>query len=113
MSPLRLTRQFTDVTNVIARAGLPTLTISCSIAGATGPCTLAGTLVTHNAEMLASITYAQLVERGTKSWYGSSTAAMDMRFGTDAVGTPELSLISACLAQISQMYNIPSFMAGL
>ena len=113
LSPLSLTKQFTDVTGVWARAGLPTLVISGVMAGATSPCTLAGSLVSHNAEMLASITYAQLVERGTKILYGSFSAALDMRFGQDCVGTPEMSLMSACLAQICHRYDIPTWMAGL
>jgi trimethylamine--corrinoid protein Co-methyltransferase len=113
VSPLRLTKQFSDVVGVWARAGLPTLVISGVIAGATSPCTLAGSLVSHNAEMLASITFAQLVERGTKIVYGSFSAAMDMRFGQDCVGTPEMSLMSACLPQLCQRYDIPTWMAGL
>jgi trimethylamine--corrinoid protein Co-methyltransferase len=113
VSPLKLIKQFTDVTGVWARAGLPTLVISGVMAGATSPCTLAGSLVSHNAEMLASLTYAQLVERGTKIMYGSFSAAMDMRFGQDCVGTPEMSLMSACLAQLCHRYDIPTWMAGL
>jgi trimethylamine--corrinoid protein Co-methyltransferase len=113
VSPLRLTKQFSDVTAVWARAGLPTLMISGVIAGATSPATLAGSLVQHNAEMLAAITYAQLVERGTKVLYGSFSAAMDMRFGQDCVGTPEMSLVSTCLPLLAHRYDLPCWMAGL
>lgn len=113
VSPLRLTRQFTDVATVLARAGMPMLVISGVIAGATAPVTLAGSLVSHNAEMLASLVFAQLVERGTKVIYGSFSAAMDMRFGVDCVGTPEMSLLSACLPQLCRRYGIPTWMAGL
>ena len=113
VSPLRLTKQFSDVTGVWARAGLPTLLISGVMAGATSPVTLAGSLVQHNAEMLAAITYAELVERGTKVVYGSFSAALDMRYGQDCVGTPEMSLMSSCLPQLAHRYDLPSWMAGL
>jgi trimethylamine--corrinoid protein Co-methyltransferase len=113
VSPLRLTRQFTDVAAVLARAGMPVLVISGVIAGATAPVTLAGSLVSHNAEMLASLVFVQLVERGSKVIYGSFSAAMDMRFGVDCVGTPEMSLLSLCLPQLCRRYGIPTWMAGL
>ena len=57
--------------------------------------TLAGTLVTHNAEVLAGIVLGQLTERGSKVLYGSSTTAMDLRLVTASVGSPECALISA------------------
>jgi trimethylamine:corrinoid methyltransferase-like protein len=38
---------------------------------------------------------------------------MDMRFGVDCVGTPEMSLLSACLPQFCRRYGIPTWMAGL
>ena len=40
-------------------------------------------------------------------------SAMDMRFGVDCVGTPEMSLLSACLPQLCRRYGIPTWMAGL
>lgn len=113
VSPLRLTKQFSDVSSVWARAGLPTLIISGVIAGATSPATLAGSLVQHNAEMLAAISYVQLCERGAKVFYGSFSAALDMRFGQDCVGTPEMSLMSACLPLLARRYDLPCWMAGL
>jgi trimethylamine--corrinoid protein Co-methyltransferase len=113
VSPLRLTRQFSDVSSVWARAGLPTIIMSGVIAGATSPVTLAGSLVQHNAEMLAAISWIQLCERGTKVFYSSFSAAMDMRFGQDCVGTPEMSLMSACLPQLAHRYDLPCWMAGL
>ena len=43
------------------------------MAGGTTPQTLAGTLVVHNAEVLAGITMVQLAERGAPVIYSSST----------------------------------------
>jgi trimethylamine--corrinoid protein Co-methyltransferase len=82
------------------------------MAGASSPVTLAGTLVTHNVEVLAGITLAQLTERGSPVIYGSSTTAMDLRLATASVGSPECALISAAVAFIAKQYRLPSFVAG-
>jgi len=95
-----------------ARLGLPDTVLSMAMAGGSSPVTLAGTLVTHNAEVLAGITLAQLTERGCPVVYGSSTTAMDLRLATAAVGCPELALISAGAAQLARQYRLPSYIAG-
>jgi trimethylamine--corrinoid protein Co-methyltransferase len=96
-----------------ARAGLPDNVLSMAMAGASSPVTLAGTLVTHNAEVLSGIVLAQLTERGAPCIYGSSTTAIDLRLAAASVGSPELALISAAVATLAQRYNLPSFVAGL
>jgi trimethylamine--corrinoid protein Co-methyltransferase len=82
------------------------------MAGGSAPVTLAGTLVVHNAEVLAGITVAQLTEPGARVVYGSSTTAMDLRFATASVGSPEMALIGAAVAQMSKQYRLPSCIAG-
>ena len=113
VSPLRLTKEFTDVDLASARAGLPTFVVCCAMAGATSPVTVAGTVVLHNAEVLAGLTRLQLAEPGTKTVYGSSTAGMDLIVGADAVGSPEMALMGAAFAQLTRYYRLPSFLAGL
>ena len=113
VSPLKLTRDSAEVIMGAARHGLPNTVISMAMSGATSPVTLAGTLVTHNCEVLSSITLAQLTERGAPSIYGSSTTTMDLRLATASVGSPELGLLSAGVAQLAQRYMLPSFVAGL
>jgi len=113
VSPLQLTEQGTDVCLDTARAGLPLSILSMCMAGGSSPQTLAGTLVLHNAEVLAGITLVQLAERGAPVLYSSSTTGMDLRLGTASVGTPETALLNACLGQISRRYGIPSWVAGL
>ena len=82
------------------------------MAGGSSPVTLAGTLVTHNAEVLAGITLAQLAERGAPAIYGSVSTGMDLRLASASVGSPELALITAAVAQLAQHYRLPSFVAG-
>jgi trimethylamine--corrinoid protein Co-methyltransferase len=112
VSPLKLTRDGCEIIIEAARAGMPIQVLSMAMAGGSAPVTLAGTLVTHNAEVLAGITLAQLTERGSKVMYGSSTTAMDLRLATASVGSPELALIGAGVAQLAKQYRLPSYIAG-
>jgi trimethylamine--corrinoid protein Co-methyltransferase len=86
--------------------------LSMARAGGSSPVTLAGTLVTHNAEVLAGITLGQLTRPGAGAVYGSSTTAMDLRLASASVGSPECGLISAAVAQIARFYLLPSWVAG-
>ena len=113
VSPLKLPRDATEVIIESARWGLPDNILSMAMAGGSSPVTLAGTMVTHNAEVLAGITLAQLTERGCPVMYGSSTTAMDLRLAAASVGSPEIAMISAAVAQMARRYLIPSFVAGL
>ena len=112
VSPLKLPRDATEVIVECARLGLRDCILSMALAGGSAPVTLAGTLVVHNAEVLAGITLAQLTERGSPVTYGTSTTAMDLRFAAASVGSPEMALIGAAAAQIARRYKLPSVIAG-
>ena len=86
--------------------------LSMAMAGATSPATLAGTLVTHNAEILGGITLSQLTRKGAPVIYGSSTTAMDLKLAEASVGTPECALISGAVARLARYYALPSYVAG-
>jgi trimethylamine--corrinoid protein Co-methyltransferase len=113
VSPLKLPHEATEVIIETARWGIPNNILSMAMAGGSSPVTLAGTLVTHNAEVLSGITLAQLSERGAPCIYGSSTTAMDLKLAAACVGSPELAMISAAVAQMARRYLLPSFVAGL
>jgi len=83
-----------------------------AMAGGSSPVTLAGTLVTHNAEVLAGIVLNQLTCKGAPVIYGSSTTAMDLRLATASVGSPECAMINAAVAQMARYYLLPSWVAG-
>ena len=79
------------------------------LAGATSPCTLAGTVVTNNIETLTGVILAQLVNPGTPVIYGSVATSMDMKSGSYLAGSIESGLINAGLAQMAQYYRIPFY----
>ena len=111
-SPLQIHSNSAKSTIKCARLNIPMLHISMAMSGATAPVFLAGTLVTHNAEVLAAVTLTQLAGKGAPCWYGTSTTCFDLRHGLAPVGSPELGLISTAAAQLAQYYNLPCWVAG-
>jgi len=112
VSPLKLVQDCCEIIMESARSGMACNILSMAMAGGSSPVTLAGTLVTHNAEVLSGITLSQLTRRGAPVLYGSSTTAMDLRLASASVGTPELALISAAVVQMARRYLLPSWVAG-
>ncbi len=112
VSPLKLVQDCCEIIMGSARAGATVNVLSMAMAGASSPVSLSGTLVTHNAEVLAGVTLAQLTTRGAPVIYGSSTTAMDLRLASASVGSPECGLINAAVAQLARFYLLPSWVAG-
>jgi trimethylamine--corrinoid protein Co-methyltransferase len=111
-SPLELGSNACQVIIKGARFGMPLNVLSMAMSGGSSPVFRAGTLVTHNAEILAGIVLAQLVQPGSSVFYGSSTTTFDLRKGTAPVGAPELGLISAAVGKMGQFYGLPTYVAG-
>ncbi|MGQ9683633.1 MAG: trimethylamine methyltransferase family protein [Anaerolineae bacterium] len=76
--------------------------------GATGPVTLAGSLVQHNAEVLAATVLTQLVKPGTPVIYGCVSGVMDLRKAEISHGNLETPLFSAAAVQLADRYGMPS-----
>lgn len=112
VSPLQLIKECCEIIIESARSGSVINILSMAMAGGTSPATLAGTLVTHNAEVLGGLTLNQLVSKGAPVIYGSSTTAMDLKLGTASVGTPECAIISGAVARLARYYALPSYVAG-
>ena len=64
VSPLKLVRDTCEIIMGAARSGMCIGVLSLAMAGGSSPVTLAGTLVTHNAEVLGGIVLSQLTRRG-------------------------------------------------
>jgi trimethylamine---corrinoid protein Co-methyltransferase len=112
-SPLEISHNAAQVIIKGARYGIPVNVLSMAMAGGSSPIFLAGTLVTHNAEILSGLVLSQLACPGAKVLYGSSTTTFDLKRGTAPVGSPELGLISASVAKLGQYYGLPVFVAGM
>jgi trimethylamine--corrinoid protein Co-methyltransferase len=111
-SPLSYDDNMLGAMMTYARAGLPQLVSALSIAGATGPVTMEGTLVVQLAETLAGITLVQLVREGTPVVIGGQSTCAAMRYGTLSIGAPEMAINTAATAQLARFYNLPSRSGG-
>ncbi len=112
ISPLVLAEEPTDVLIEACKFGAPIKINPLGMAGGTTCVNLAATLVTHNAEVLASVTLGQLVNKGAPMIYGSSTSMMDMQTTFSSMGAPEMAMISAAAAKLAQFYKMPSWVGG-
>jgi len=85
----------------------PLVITCCSMAGFTSPTTLATTLVQNNAEILAGIILAQLINPGTPVVYGNTSTVTDMQTMNLCIGAPEYALLSTASAQLARFYGLP------
>ncbi len=111
-SPLTLVENCCEVIMSAAREGIGVWIIPMVMAGGTGPVTLAGTLVQHNAEVLSALVLAQLSRKGTPCTYGSCTTVMDLRSAAGVVGSPEYGILNAGVAKMAQHYRLPCQCGG-
>jgi trimethylamine--corrinoid protein Co-methyltransferase len=112
LSPLGYSGEMLAALMEYARWRQPVIIAALSMAGSTGPITLAGVLAHQNAELLAGITLAQLISPGTPVIYGSTSTNLDMKTGGLAIGSPELSQMIAAHADVARYYGLPSRSGG-
>jgi len=106
-SPLQLDIPMTEAVDELAAAGQVCCITPFTLAGSMSPATLAGTLVQQTAEVLAVVTYAQLVNPGAPVMYGSFASNVDMRSGSPALGTPEYTKAALASGQIARKLGLP------
>jgi trimethylamine--corrinoid protein Co-methyltransferase len=91
-----------------AMSGNPQLILSGPSKGATGPATMAGTLVLQNAEILGGAVLAQLANPGCGVMYMGYSTPLDMRYGTMASGAVEVGIMAVATAQLARYLGMPS-----
>ena len=111
-SPLTFSEKMLDSLFLYARAGQALIIAPCSMAMATSPTTLAGTLVVNNAEVLAGLTLVQLINPGTPVLYGNTSTISDMQTMAISIGAPELALLVSAVNQLARYYKLPSRTGG-
>jgi trimethylamine--corrinoid protein Co-methyltransferase len=106
-SPRLYDTRMLDALLTYAEARQPLIITPFILAGAMSPVAVGGTLVQQNAEALAGITLAQLVNPGTPVVYGSFLSNSDMQSGSPAFGTPESAAGLFVSAQMARKYGLP------
>jgi trimethylamine---corrinoid protein Co-methyltransferase len=91
-----------------AGAGHPLHLLSGPMRGASGPATMAGTLVLQTAEILGGHVLGQLVRPGNGAIYVGYATPMDMRLGTMASGSIDVGIMGAASGQIARYLGMPS-----
>jgi len=106
ISPLVMNAGTTDKMFQTIERGLPFIYSNYGMAGATTPITPAGALVMLNAELLAGLTWSQLVKPGTPVILGSLPAFFDMR-GVGSFYDTHSYLINLACAEMMAHYRLP------
>jgi trimethylamine---corrinoid protein Co-methyltransferase len=97
---------------IAAEAGLPVGFMTMASAGSTAPATLAGTLVTGNAEVISALALIQLAYPGAPVFYAAAQTATDMRTGAYTGGGPEDFLFGAASNALADFYQVPLSMGS-
>jgi trimethylamine--corrinoid protein Co-methyltransferase len=105
--PLTVYRDAVDSLFRFTEAGMPLRVISGQVMGGTAPASVAGAIVTNNAEVIAGLVLAQLAKPGTPILVKDFTAPMNMNTGSPAFGAIEICLHNAASNQIFQRYRVP------
>jgi len=109
ISPLVLDDRYSELAMEAARQGVPVVTPSEPLCGATAPVTLAGNLVVQNVESLAGVMLTQMVNPGTPVLYGCISTIADMKDMKYLSGAVEMGLMSAAASQMAHYYDLPIY----
>lgn len=112
LSPLVCSGEAMDKAIFAARHRAPLIFTPCIIGGGTGPATMAGVIVQAAAESWVGLVVSQLVRPGTPFIMGGVVSIMDMADMVLAYGAPELSLLSAGLAELGHYAGLPIWSTG-
>ena len=112
ISPMEYGLGPADAVIGIAERGLPLGIIPCPMMGATGPITVIGSVVMHNAEILAGVVLTQLMKPGLKTVMSPHVCSMDMVNTQGLYAAPEMGLAAAASMALTAFYGIPTQPAG-
>jgi trimethylamine--corrinoid protein Co-methyltransferase len=113
VSPLQFEKESSEAMVELARAGIPISPMSMALGGVTAPITLAGTLVTINAEELGALVITQCANPGSPMIYCVESTPANMWSGEINYQAPEIPFISAGCAQLARFYDLPCQVAQM
>jgi trimethylamine--corrinoid protein Co-methyltransferase len=90
-----------------ARFGIPLWLEATNMMGATAPITVAGALVEHTANVLASLVLAQLAHPGLPCVFSVASGGFNLRTGSYVSASPEMVLLHCATAQLAHFYHLP------
>ena len=109
LSPLAYDRATCETTIEYAKQNQPVFFTAAIMAGISGPISLYGTTILHNAEVLAGIALAQFVNPGNPVAYSIGSTVANMKNGNFITGSPEMMLIHLAALQMGlDYYHLPT-----
>ena len=108
-SPLQLVDDTTQKAIEIARRGIPLVISSSPQGGSTAPIREEGIVAQINAEILAGMALAQLVNKGAPVLYGSVPGRASMEYLNDSYGVPEFNQYNIDCVQMARYYGLPCY----
>ena len=112
ISPMKIDKDYGEMTCYLAKEGLPVVVPTEPICGTTSPITLAGSVLTHVAETLGGIALVQCVNRGAPGICGSVGSITNLQTMDHLGGPIERAMINAAVAQMAQHFEIPLYSTG-
>jgi trimethylamine--corrinoid protein Co-methyltransferase len=109
IAPPSLEKQAIESQVEFARAGVPIVGLAMPSGGLSAPVTVAGMMLTANAENLASLVITQAAAPGAPYIFRAESSPMNMVDGSFNYDAPELGLIFCGMGQMARRYNLPSF----
>jgi trimethylamine---corrinoid protein Co-methyltransferase len=112
-SPRRLDDRMLGALKVYAKERQAVIITPFILSGAMAPVSIAGTLAQQNAEALAGIVLAQMIEPGTPVVYGSFLTNIDLQSGSPVFGSAESQIALYASAQLARRYGLPFRSGGM
>jgi len=109
ISPLHFPFNGIDVLFETARLNLGVHVSPMPQMGLSSPCTVAGTIVQENAEILAGVCVTQLIRPGMPVCYGGIPHAFDMNTSQLIFSGPEEAIFGVAMTQIGKHYGLPVY----
>ena len=106
-SPLVWDSSMLGAAETYARANQAVIMTPFILSGAMSPVTVAGTLAQVLAEVLAGISFVQLVRPGAPAVFGPFVSTLSMQSGAPPFGTPEAALAIYGAGQLARRCNLP------
>ena len=106
--PLRFDPEACDVMAEAVRLGLPVMVNTFGQMGASSPVTIAGCLAQTNAETLAGMIFAWVIDPDARAIYGARPMVTDLRSGGMAGGSGEQAILTAAATQLARHYDLPN-----
>ena len=107
ISPLLHSAGAVEKMFLCADAGVPLNYVPALLSGGSGPVTMAGAIVTANAEALSGLVMQQLRAPGAPAVTGFSATPMDMRTGTTVYASPDERLTHSACCDLYHYYGLP------